>query len=161
MSLRTQWEPLRKRESPRGDTADFKWREYYRMATKMKTPNKPWTISNLSSFYHVLTSCNHLKEKYWVLQAKKFIFDHGRKEGYSHHRISYFINKTTQYMSLKLALGEREWNDSRNFRKSASIDVQPYADFYMETERYFFRHYDDLSPRKRFKNEHSWIQLLP
>ena len=37
-------------------------------------------------------------------------------------------------MSLKLALGEREWNDSRNFRKSASIDVQPYADFYMETE---------------------------
>lgn len=58
-------------------------------------------------------------------------------------------------MSLKLALGEREWNDSRNFRKSASIDVQPYADFYMDTDRYSFRHYDDLSPRKRFKNEHS------
>ena len=53
----------------------------------------------------------------------------GRKEGYSHHRVSYLKNKMTQYMSLKLALGEREWNDSRNFRKSASIDVQPYVDF--------------------------------
>lgn len=38
-------------------------------------------------------------------------------------------------MSLKLALGEREWNNSRNFRKSASVDVQPYVDFYLETER--------------------------
>ena len=54
-------------------------------------------------------------------------------------------------MSLKLALGEKEWNGSGNFRKSASIDVPPYADFYKETERYSFRHYDDTSPRKRFK----------
>ena len=41
------------------------------------------------------------------------------------------------------------------FANRRAFDVQPYADFYMETERYSFRHYDDSSSRKRFKNEHS------
>ena len=59
-----------------------------RRCWRIELENLLFSISNLSSFYHVLTFCNnHLNEKFWIPHGEKVWYLN--MKGYSHHRISH------------------------------------------------------------------------